>query len=60
MADKIYKKVMEALQDAEDMGGPEGKDYIALMNRIIDECKKRISNCKEHMDEGMKKYVDRL
>ena len=42
--DAIYDKVMTALQEAEEMGGPEGNEYIGLMNDIITECSERITN----------------
>lgn len=37
----ILDSVIEAMQDAEEIGGPEGKEYIALMNAIIAEATKR-------------------
>lgn len=33
-ADEIYGATMDALQAAEEMGGPEGQDYVNLMKRI--------------------------
>ena len=43
---KIYLNVFAAMQDAEDIGGPEVKDYINLMERIKAEAEERIANAK--------------
>ena len=43
---KIYLNVFAAMQDAEDIGGPEVKDYINLMERIKAEADERIANAK--------------
>ncbi len=32
--DKILAKVLDAMQEADEMGGPNGEDYIALMHKI--------------------------
>jgi hypothetical protein len=37
----IYQDVIRAMQNAEEMGGPEGADYDALMKKIADECLSR-------------------
>ena len=37
----IYQNVVNAMQDAEEMGGPEGDEYIELMNKIILEAQTR-------------------
>lgn len=39
--DGIFAAVYEAMQHAEDMGGPEDNEYIELMNRIITEATTR-------------------
>ena len=44
--DAIYDKVMAALQEAEDSGGPENFEYTLLMGEIIKECSERITNVK--------------
>lgn len=41
MSDHIFDDVLEAMQQAEEMGGPEGPDYLILMRRIRDEAQKR-------------------
>jgi hypothetical protein len=37
----IFEYVLEAMQNAEELGGPEGEDYLALMNAIIEEATRR-------------------
>ena len=37
----IYQNVVNAMQDAEEMGGPEGDEYIELMDKIILEAQTR-------------------
>lgn len=39
----IYTNALRAMQDAEEMGGPEGASYDALMHAIAAECEKRIA-----------------
>lgn len=43
-ADEIFDSVYEAMQSAEEMGGPEGQDYVNLMKRISAEAVMRIKN----------------
>lgn len=38
-----YEKVLQAFQDAEEAGGPEGQEYIALMLAVIHEARGRIA-----------------
>ena len=39
----IYNNVMEAMQEAEELGGVENlRDYIQLMMDISNECQERI------------------
>lgn len=38
----IFDEVRNAMQNAEELGGPEGLNYIALMNAIIAEASGRI------------------
>jgi len=40
-ATRIYQAVMTALQSAEEMGGPDGQDYLDLMAAIVRECTQR-------------------
>ncbi len=35
--DKIFKAVLAAMQPAEELGGPEGQEYVDLMERIAKE-----------------------
>lgn len=40
--DPIFDAVIEAMQPAEDLGGPNGDDYVALMAAIASEALRRI------------------
>ena len=42
IGDEIYQKHLDVLQDAEEMGGPEGEEYLKLMRDIIIDCQSRI------------------
>ncbi len=42
-AARIFENVLVAMQDAEEAGGPEGADYVALMGRISHEAGKRVA-----------------
>lgn len=39
---EIYEDVLNAMQSAEEMGGPEGEQYIKLMEAIVNEASSRI------------------
>jgi hypothetical protein len=41
----IYNQVITAMQDAEEIGGVEGDEYLNLMLAIRDEAMKRFDNC---------------
>ena len=41
----IYKSVLEAMQNADEIEGVEGDDYLKLMIAIRDEAMKRFDNC---------------
>ena len=41
----IFKNVLEAMQEAEEIGGVEGDDYLELMLEIKQEAIKRFDNC---------------
>lgn len=41
MRQEIYTKVLAAMQDAEEMGGPEGHEYLGLMQDIAAEATRR-------------------
>lgn len=55
-ADQIYCDVLFALQKAEELGGPEPKDYIALMERVATECATRADNARELSRTSRKSY----
>ena len=42
VAHSIFKNVLRAMQDAEEIGGPEGHDYHNLMGAIMAEAKQRL------------------
>lgn len=44
-SEDIFLNVMESLQPAEEMGGPSGEDYVALLDRISQELEFRRDNC---------------
>lgn len=44
-ADLILDEVLEQMQQAEEMGGPEGPAYVQLMIAISAECNTRVKNC---------------
>jgi hypothetical protein len=44
----IYNQVLSAMQDAEEIGGVEGDEYLKLMSAIRDEAMKRFDNCIEN------------
>ena len=48
-AQVIYNQVLNAMQDADEMGGVEGNEYLELMIAIRDEATKRFYNCIETM-----------
>lgn len=37
----IFHEVLNAMQNAEELGGPEGDQYVALMDAIIQEATER-------------------
>jgi len=50
-AKQIYGNVEDAMQDAEEMEGVSGVDYVRLMEEIMDEASKRKSNHERIMDD---------
>ena len=46
-ADDIFKNVLNTMQDADEIEGVEGVDYMNLMDKIIEEAQKRKNNCWE-------------
>jgi len=45
----IYKSVLEAMQDADEIEGVEGEDYLDLMEAIRHASVKRFNNCIDTM-----------
>ena len=45
----IYKSVLEAMQDADEIEGVEADDYLRLMTAIAEESMKRFDNCIDTM-----------
>jgi hypothetical protein len=43
-AQRIFQAVLDAMQNAEELGGPEGQDYAKLMEAIADEARTRLRN----------------
>ena len=43
---EIYLHVLEAMQNAEEMGGPEGQDYLNLMLAISAEAARRYTTAR--------------
>lgn len=52
VAHEILSSVLDAMQRAEELGGPEDQDYVALMGAISAEAKARIANFKANRAEG--------
>lgn len=53
---EIYKKVLDAMQEAEEIDGVEGVKYLRLMLEIQDEVQKRFNNCVLRMLEDKYEY----
>jgi hypothetical protein len=47
---QIYENVINALQDADEIEGLEGKDYLNLMEAIRFAVVKRYNNCADNME----------
>ncbi|MBE7508526.1 MAG: hypothetical protein HS101_19900 [Planctomycetia bacterium] len=45
----VFNEVLAAMQDAEELGGPDGEAYLDLMQAIIDEAALRQQNCAERL-----------
>jgi hypothetical protein len=52
-AKQIYGNVEDAMQDAEEIEGVSGMDYLNLMQEIIDEATKRYHNHDRLMEESL-------
>ena len=44
IAQGIFQRVLDAMQNAEELGGPEGQDYANLMQAVADEARTRLRN----------------
>lgn len=40
----IFDRVFDAMQEAEELGGPDGDDYVALMRAIAREASARVTD----------------
>lgn len=66
--EKILANVIRALQDAEDICGPDGLQYIELMQAVSKEANGRIANYRENRkneviqkaQNGLKEVADKL
>lgn len=45
----IKERIFDAMQEADEIGGPEGLDYIDLMIAISKEALQRAQNCIDQM-----------
>ena len=60
----FFEPVLAAMQSAEEIGGPEGAEYIALMTAISDEaiicddCKKEADEIHRTRTDGVKQCYD--
>jgi hypothetical protein len=55
IAAAIYDEVITALQPAEEIGGPDTIDYIALMGCLKIEIEERIANARQLLAEDQSK-----
>lgn len=51
-ASQIYKSVLAAMDSAEEIGGPEGEEYVVLMADIYKEAERRAEACQKAIDEA--------
>lgn len=47
VAKRIMHAVLDALQDADELGGPDRPEYIELMDMLAAECRKRAQTAEE-------------
>ena len=51
-AEQIYQKVLDAMQEADEIEGVEDpEEYLKLMDDIRHEAMKRFMNCADNMEE---------
>ena len=48
-AEQIYRNVLDAMQDAEEIEGVDDDHYVFLMSSIAIEATKRMNNCISNM-----------
>lgn len=46
-AERILQNVIDAMQEAEELGGPEDDDYINLMQHIAERAQESIANLRQ-------------
>jgi hypothetical protein len=51
IAAHIRAKTLNALQDADEIGGPDRPDYVRLMLGLADECQRRAETAREQAPE---------
>jgi hypothetical protein len=51
LATSIYQRVLQAMQSADELGGPEGEEYLALMSVIETETHTRKAAYVAHLQE---------
>ena len=55
-ANEIYNNVLNAMQDAEELGGVDDDHYVFLMSSIAIEATKRMNNCIDNMAWTAEKF----
>lgn len=55
-AESILKNVIQAMQDADEIEGVEGFDYLWLMRRIRTEAQRRADVCADNIDWTGEKF----
>ena len=50
-AEQIFNNVVEAMQEADEIEGVEGWEYVWLMRKIRGQASKRIKNCIDNMEK---------
>lgn len=45
----IFTDVLAGIQQAEEIGGPEGQDYLLLMEAVMEEATERRDYCRDHI-----------
>lgn len=55
-----WNDIMDAMQNCEEMGGPEDEAYITFMEALVVHVQSRISNAKEGMAERKRAHWDHI